>query len=225
MRNQRHAESDHEEGASLISPQTASRQVLIVEDDARLREMLRTSIQEMGLFPTPAASAELAIKLAKSGSFAIALLDLNLPGMDGMELCEHLHRTHPRMQAIILTGFGDFEAARRSIRLGVVDFLTKPCGMDELEAALNRARLRWLERWEEADPVPPPPPPVIIEPPPTPAEKSHLSMEQIEREMILAALARHNGNRQASAEELGISVRKLYYRLKQYQRAGFISGI
>jgi len=118
--------------------------VLIVEDEKRLREMLHASIVEMGLHPTTAATGESALKLATQQFFALAVVDLNLPGMDGLELCERLHEQRPHIQVIILTGFGDLDAARRAIHLEVVDFLTKPCGMDVLENSLNRARLRWL---------------------------------------------------------------------------------
>jgi DNA-binding NtrC family response regulator len=149
--------------------------------------------------------------------------------MNGMELCERLHHQKPSLQVIILTGFGDLEAARQAIRLEVVDFLTKPCGMDDLENALNRARLRWLVRWtadsttQAAQAISEASLPTAA---PTAATDSQTqrSMEDMERELILAALTRHNGNRQDAATELGISVRKLYYRIQQYQKLGLITS-
>jgi DNA-binding NtrC family response regulator len=196
--------------------------VLIVEDDRRLRDLLQTSIREMGLVPSPAASGEMALRLVGQQAFAVALVDLNLPGMGGIELCQRLRQEKPNLQLIILTGFGDLEAARQAIRLEVVDFLTKPCGMDDLERALGIASQRWLDRWLASSPLYVPP-----EPPPSPVhrpeghERLTGAVDEMEREMIIATLARHNGNRQAAAHELGISIRKLYYRLQQYQRQGF----
>ena len=214
-------------GPELLPPRSASQRVLIVEDEKRLRELLQASVIEMGLEPTIAASAEAAMKLVSQQFFALAVLDLNLPGMNGMELCERLHQQKPHIQVILLTGFGDLDAARQAIRLEVVDFLTKPCGMDDLEHALNRARLRWLDRWadeltadvtatviQELTPA--------VSASPAAEQLTQRSMEDMERELILASLARHDGNRQAAAAELGISVRKLYYRLQQYQRLGLI---
>lgn len=199
------------------APQTAARRVLIVEDDRRLRELLATSIADMGLTPTAAASAESALRLIRAGEpFAIALVDLNLPGMDGLDLCEHLRQTTPPAELIILTGFGDLNAARRAIRLEVVDFLTKPCGMDELERALLQARTRWLDRWYHN--IPPPPAPAPPDESKIPQQPAEPSIENVERQMILAALSQHRGNRELAAAQVGISVRKLYYRLKQYQR-------
>jgi DNA-binding NtrC family response regulator len=64
--------------------------------------------------------------------------------------------------------------------------------------------------------------PTVIESAPEPAVPG--SVEMMERDLILAALKRQNGNRQAAAIDAGISVRKLYYRLQQYQRAGLMPG-
>lgn len=211
-----------EESEGVVTPRAASRRVLIVEDERRLREMLHASVSEMGLQPTAAATGEIALKLVQLQPFALALVDLNLPGISGMDLCERLHQQKPDMQLIILTGFGDLDSAKRAIRLQVVDFLTKPCGMDDLENALNRARLRWLERWSVQAPVVRDPIPVAPAPVPVDSQTQR-SMDAMERELILAALERHKGNRELAASELGISVRKLYYRLRRYQQPA--SGI
>jgi DNA-binding NtrC family response regulator len=208
-----------------VTPRAASRNVLIVEDDRRLRDMLLTSIREMDLTPSAAPSAEVALRMVDQHPFAVAVIDLNLPGINGLELCRHLHADKPHMQLIILTGFGDLDAARQAIRLEVIDFLTKPCGMDDLEQALARASQRWLARHQPTAL----PEPIKQTAPTTPAATTsdspeHLagSVDVMEREMIIAALARHDGNRQAAAMELKISIRKLYYRLQQYQRQGFL---
>ena len=202
-----------------------SRRVLIVEDERRLREMLHAAATEAGFEPVAVPSAEAALKQVDREPFAVALLDLNLPGMGGLDLCDHLHRQTPATQVVILTGFGDLDAARRAIRLEVVDFLIKPCGMDDLEQALNRAKTRWLDRLVFDD-LPPAEPPAA-EPDPPPPQPSAVDepvagrvMDVVEREAIFAALDRHRGNRTAAAADLGISVRKLYYRLRQYHRGG-----
>jgi DNA-binding NtrC family response regulator len=211
-----------------LSPRSASQRVLIVEDERRLREMLHASIVEMGLDPTGVSSGEAALKLVSQQFFALAVVDLNLPGINGLELCERLHQQKPHLQVVILTGFGDLNAARQAIRLQVVDFLIKPCGMDDLENALNRARQRWLDRWAVDSinqtpqavgqtPAAAPAPPVAVD------AQAQRSIDDMERELILAALTRHNGNRQEAAAELGISVRKIYYRLQQYQKLGLIT--
>jgi DNA-binding NtrC family response regulator len=219
----------HAEEEQVLPPGSApprlrpeSRRVLIVEDERRLRDMLLISVRDMGWEPSGAGSAESALKLLEQSPFAIAVVDLNLPGMDGLELCERIRQRSRTMQFIILTGFGNLDFARRAIRVEAADFLIKPCRMDELESAIQRAHARWIERTDgyvASDPESNQASTssefkVGSENPATSVE----SIEQAERRLILAALARHNGSREAAAADLGISVRKLYYRLQQYQK-------
>jgi DNA-binding NtrC family response regulator len=202
-------------------PRSTAQRMLVVEDEPRLREMLIANINEMGMEPTGAGSAESALRLLEQQAFSTAVVDLNLPGMGGMDFCQRVRHRWPLMQIIILTGFGDLEAAKRAIRLEAVDFLTKPCGMDNLEAALGRARLRWLERWLAiADYRTPPVEEPQAEQPQPAKSASPVSIDDMERKLIFAAIERHDGSREAAAAELGISVRKLYYRLRQYQQRG-----
>ena len=62
--------------------------------------------------------------------------------MDGLTLIEKIRASWPLTQVIVMTGFGDLESAKRAIRLDVVDFLTKPCHLGELEQSIERARQR-----------------------------------------------------------------------------------
>ena len=205
-------------------PPCEGRQVLLVEDETRLREMLTRAIHEMGFAPTSVGQAEAALRLMDGRPFDILIVDLNLPGMGGLEFLEQVHARWPATQAIILTGFGDLDAARKAIRLEVVDFLTKPCALGSLEQALDRARNRKLHAAGMELPRPPDAPHATHEEPsaepvstgPTP------SLEEMEQRHILAVLEKNNGNRTATAAELGISLRKLYYRLGQYQKQGLI---
>jgi DNA-binding NtrC family response regulator len=208
------------------------RKVLIVEDESRLREMLARAISGMEFAVASAPNAESALALLDKQPIDIVLTDLNLPGMQGMELCERVRRDHPDLQLVILTGYGSLDAAKSAIRLEVADFLTKPTSLGDLEAALNRALRRRLNHittrpipeldLADADTDEPCASPAsLAELPPGAGPKT---LHDLEREHVLAALARHDGNREATAEELGISVRTLYYRLKEYQRLGHVPG-
>jgi DNA-binding NtrC family response regulator len=198
-------------------PSELPRTVLVVEDEARLRDMLVRAIPDMGFEVAGLGSAEQALRRLETLTPSIAIIDLNLPGMSGLELFEQLRQRWPRVQVVILTGYGSLDAARQSIRLGVADFLTKPCTLGELEQALDRAWQRRVQAEREpagkprlmaiADEPPAPPPPDPAEP---------RSLREIERLHILAALERHQGNRNKAARELGISPRTLYYRLAEY---------
>jgi len=116
----------------------------------------------------------------------------------------------------VLTGFGDLDTAKRAIRLDVSDFLTKPCALGDIELALDRARQR---RLAVNEPTASPNDSLTAAPPP-PAKPVPMTLEELERQHILASLERNGGNRTATAAELGISLRTLYYRLETYQRQG-----
>ena len=183
--------------------------VLIVDDEPRLRDLLADEIGDMGFLPTTARTAEEALRLLAEESFGIAVLDLQLPLMNGIDLFERIRQQWPAMQVIVLTGYGDLDVARQAIRLDVVDFLTKPCPMRDLELAMERARRR-------IDPEMP-----VEKIPPIEVGES-ITLADAEREQIFAALTRAGGNRTLAAETLGISRRTLHYRLNEYQRQGYV---
>jgi two-component system response regulator RegA len=187
--------------------------VLVVDDEGRLRDVLTRAIASWGFLVSGARSAEEAMRLMQQTKFDVSIVDLNLPGMGGIELFEKLRDERPDHQVIVLTGFGNLEAARASIRLDVVDFLEKPCPLGELEKSLHRATQR-LQR---------PMPQAIDQTLPEPEESDEpvQKLEDVEREHIISALRRNDGNRTATAQELGISRRTLQYKLSEYQRQGF----
>lgn len=196
------------------------RSVLVVEDESRLRDMLTRAVTNMEFRSICVPSAEAALTLMEKQVFDIVLTDLNLPAMQGMDMCERIRQRWPDTQLVILTGYGSLDAAKAAIRLEVADFLTKPTSLGDLEAALNRALRRRLNHITTR-----PIPEIDLEEP-MPAGSSGAgeqprTLHDLEREHVLAALARHDGNREATADELGISVRTLYYRLKEYARLGF----
>jgi DNA-binding NtrC family response regulator len=199
-------------------------ETLVVEDQLRIRNMLQSALGQMGFRATLAASAEEAARLMKQREFDILILDLNLPGMGGLEFLKTVRRQNQQIQAIVLTGFGDLDAARSAIHLDVVEFLTKPCTLGSLEVALDRARKRRKTLMLSEMPITQDEPEERA--PAAKAEAAEVSgeaMEDVERRHILQALEKHRGNRAAAASELGISLRKLYYRLKEYERKGLTS--
>jgi two-component system response regulator RegA len=195
-----------------MSLDIAQLRVLIVEDEARMRDLLVRVFESWQLGAIPARTAEEALRLMEQLPCQIVLLDLNLPNMGGMECFERIRQRWPDTQVIILTGFGDLESARRAIHLDVVEFLTKPAHLGELEGAIDRA-LRRLGAPAPESPPQPDPQPADEQPPPR-------KLADLERQHILTTLAHHNGNRAATAAELGISLRTLYYRLQEYQQQG-----
>lgn len=192
--------------------------VLVVEDETRLREMMLKAIPDMGFPVKGTRTAEEGLRIMEQEPQDVIVLDLNLPSMSGLEFCEIVHQRWPQTRVIILTGYGDLAAAQKAIRLQVVDFLSKPASLGDIEAALERAR---RHRQQQATAELGEPEEVIPdeeEGEPVPA----VTLEDVERNHILAALDRNKGNRAATATELGISVRTLYYRLAEFQRQGYL---
>lgn len=177
-----------------------------------MRELLMRAVSGWEFTTAAVASAEDAMRAIRKEPADIFIVDINLPGMSGIELLEKLREEEVAAQAIILTGFGDLDAARAAIHLDVVEFLTKPCHLGDLERALDRARRRVVEAESVRLPD------VTMEQGPGAGPST---LEEVERQHILAALRRNAGNRTAAATELGISLRTLYYRLTEYQKQGF----
>jgi DNA-binding NtrC family response regulator len=197
----------------MAAASTASRMlnVLVIEDEPRLRELLVDVIGDLGFHAVAARSAEEARRLIEQAAPHILMLDLQLPGIGGMEFFEEIRQKHGNMQVIVLTGFGTLQAAQQAIRLDVVEFLGKPFLMSDIERALDRAARR----------VHLPLPSVDQGAPPSPGGST---LAESEREQILTALQRNAGNRTKTARELGISRRTLHYRLDEYKKQGFDVG-
>lgn len=193
--------------------------VLIVEDEQRMRDLLLRSLTNWGFEASAARSAEEAMRAVEQTPPDIVLLDLNLPGMSGLQFFEALRKKQPEVQGIVLTGYASIDAAKQAMHLDVVEFLTKPFHLGEVEQALDRAMRR----------IAPPEPPILPDPSFAEAgdtfearedDGSPRTLEEVEREHILATLQRQGGNRTATATELGISRRTLYYKLTEYQKQG-----
>ena len=195
-------------------PAPSDMRVLVVDDEGRLRDVLTRAIESWGFHVTGARSGEEAWKLMETTKFDVSIVDLNLPGMDGIELFEKIRGIYPEHLVIVLTGFGNLEAARASIRLDVVDFLEKPCPLGELEKSLHRAMQKLVRPMPQA---------LEASEPEAKAEDDQpvQTLEDVEREHIISALRRNDGNRTATALELGISRRTLQYKLSEYQKQGF----
>ncbi|MHC1724725.1 MAG: sigma-54-dependent transcriptional regulator [Syntrophobacteraceae bacterium] len=120
--------------------------ILIVDDEEDMRQLLKRVLEsELPCEVRTAGSGEQALRLVESHPVDLALLDIKMPGMDGLELLERLLSSHPELTVVMMTAYGRIEEAVRAIRLGAYDFLTKPFDHDvlvlNLSKALERSRL------------------------------------------------------------------------------------
>jgi len=195
----------------IVRPQG---RIMVVEDEPRMRDLLVRAMTGWGFTVSAVRSGEEAARSADNDPPEILVLDLNLPGMSGLEAFTKLREKLPRLQAIVLTGFASVDAAKEAVHLDVVEFLTKPCHLGELEKALDRAMRRLAPTLPELAATGP------TADLPSPGAEG-VTLHEIERQHILVVLERNGGNRTATAAELGISRRTLYYKLEEYQNQGF----
>lgn len=122
--------------------QTNNPVVLAVEDDAETRAALSAAIELKGFHPVAAESAEEALSLLDKMDVepSLALCDLKLPGMNGVDLCARLKARTPSMPVVLVTGYGSMETAVQALRMGANDYLAKPLSSTDIDRALSYAR-------------------------------------------------------------------------------------
>jgi DNA-binding NtrC family response regulator len=113
--------------------------LLIVDDDDDLRPMMARRFQHGGAAVAQAARGAAALELAAQARFDIALLDLNLPDMTGIELLQQLKEKQPDLEALMLTAHGSLDTAIQAMKLGAYDYLTKPFQFADLEIHIQKA--------------------------------------------------------------------------------------
>lgn len=120
--------------------------VLIVDDDVRLAELLAVTLEHEGYVCTLAATAEEARRHLAEREFALALIDVLMPGENGLELADHALGQHPHLAVVMVTGVDDPAIAELALRSGAYGYLVKPVTANEvIVAAANAGRRRCLE--------------------------------------------------------------------------------
>jgi DNA-binding response OmpR family regulator len=110
--------------------------VLVVDDEKTLRHFLRLNLQEQGYQVIDAADGQTAMKLIEKDNFDVALIDLHLTDMDGLDIMRYLRKVAPHTSVIILTGYATVDSAVEALRQGAHDYLTKPCNTADLLASV-----------------------------------------------------------------------------------------
>jgi DNA-binding NtrC family response regulator len=120
----------------LGTPASKSLRVLFADDEASLQEFMRTELPRLGHEVTVVADGKSAIKAVEKTRFDVAILDLRMPGLDGIQVLEQLKQMSPDTEAVMMTGHGSMESAVEALRLGACNYLRKPCKLAEIEAVL-----------------------------------------------------------------------------------------
>ena len=112
--------------------------VLVVDDDASIRDSLRNLIRSMGLSVETFASAQEFLAGRRPDVPSCLVLDVELPGLSGLDLQQELNKGDARIPIIFMTGHGDIPMTVRAMKAGAVEFLTKPCRDEDLLDAIER---------------------------------------------------------------------------------------
>jgi two-component system nitrogen regulation response regulator NtrX len=122
--------------------------ILIVDDEAGIRESLSSILRDEGYRVDAVDSAEACLKAVAHGGVDLVLLDIWLPGMDGLEALERMKQTEPAPTVVMITGHGTIETAVRATKLGAFDFVEKPLSLEKTVLTVRHA-LQHLRLEEE----------------------------------------------------------------------------
>ena len=112
--------------------------ILIVDDEKNIRMTLSQSLESLGVEMDMAGSGEEALAKLKEKDFGLILLDIRMPGMDGMEVLRQVREVRPDIRIIMITAYGTIESAVEAMKLGAVDFLQKPFDPEEIRELVSR---------------------------------------------------------------------------------------
>jgi DNA-binding NtrC family response regulator len=121
--------------------------ILVVDDETSVREALKDWLEDAGYRAETTGDGENALRLIGEKNYSLLILDLKLPGRDGIEVLREARRLSPGLRGVIITAYPSVESAVEAMRLGAAEYLTKPLALSELErivaenTAPNRAEL------------------------------------------------------------------------------------
>jgi two-component system nitrogen regulation response regulator NtrX len=120
--------------------------ILIVDDQSSIRQSLKGVLEDEGFKTSAAESGESCLEILRKRTFDVVLLDVWLPGMDGLEILQKISELENAPEVIMISGHGTIETAVRATKLGAYDFLEKPLSVDKtlilINNAINAKRLR-----------------------------------------------------------------------------------
>lgn len=114
--------------------------VLLVDDEVVFCENMSSLLNTRGYEVTAVSNGQSAISALEKDGFDIVVLDLKMPGMDGIAVMTEIKKLGFPTKVLVLTGHGSIDTAMDAIKLGAYDYLTKPCEVEELTAKIEEVR-------------------------------------------------------------------------------------
>src|SRR5713226_6177100 len=122
--------------------------ILIVDDEPMMTDSLRQHLEEEGYSVDTAATGAQGVELFDQGGHHLAICDLQLPDMDGLEVMRHMKDARPTTEVIVVTGYGSVPRAVEATKAGAFYFVEKPFDFEELEPLVDKAlERRELRAW------------------------------------------------------------------------------
>ncbi|MFH1436216.1 MAG: response regulator [Pseudomonadota bacterium] len=118
--------------------------ILLVDDEVVFTDNMSKLLENRGYCVSAVNSGDRAVQALEEGRFDVMVLDLKMPGMDGITTLREVNKLELFTKTLILTGHGSIDTALEALKLGAYDYLTKPCEIDDLVAKIEGA-------WEEKD--------------------------------------------------------------------------
>lgn len=127
--------------------------ILIVDDEEVVRLSHLRSLEGSNCTTRAAEDGRQAIQVMEQDPADVILLDLRMPGLDGMDVLKIIKQRWPESEVVVITGYPCIETAKEAVRLGAFNYLTKPLGPDEVMKAANDAvtQKRWALRSDRDD--------------------------------------------------------------------------
>lgn len=113
--------------------------VLVIDDDPSICKTVGLLLEDHGYSPRTFTDPDEALSVAENESYQVALIDLRMPKMDGVEVVEKLKQVDERMSCIVMTAYPDLDSATETMRRGTCDYIAKPFKQEELVQAVERA--------------------------------------------------------------------------------------
>lgn len=167
--------------------------ILIVDDDVDICFLMATALESDQIEVLTAHAGDDALTLYRNHLPELVLLDIQLPEMSGIEVLAAMKEMDEDSKVIMVTAYATIETAIQAMKLGALDYICKPFKLPHLRETVQGA-LEFITSEPEA-----------VE-----------TLEEVERRHIEKVLIEVEGNRRLAAEKLGISLRTLYYKIKQY---------
>lgn len=128
----------------------AGERILVIDDDPFTLELLTETLSEQGYHPVAAQDGSSALEILGKDRFQVALVDLSLPGVEGMELVREISSATPETAVVIMTGYPTLDSAIQALRQGACDYIVKPFKIQEVTAAVEKALAQQKLRNEVA---------------------------------------------------------------------------